>query len=268
MAEKKSFQFSWLRRIIVLIMVFTAIFIITKPFHPASRFNSLTGFDVFGWFRHSGHQVQMYDARVAYKEKENLSCADQWGGVENFITLMKVGEVKNGNITYSFSNVTDNEKGDAVNCMEKILKGPSSPRDDIPAMIKKVKSVFAGEPEPQLVEKVVYRPGESGVNGMTVYIPGGFTRVSCEGKIRQSWYNPGEYHRWINDCSGIRYNNMPSQDVRLMPLQKPQHYGAVLIDDVFTAQSQKSSITINLNIPRRNEEYATIVGEYTLSFYR
>ena len=114
-----------------------------------ARLASLTGGDPAGWSRHSKIQTSMYKARINYKENKNLACAKNWGGVDALITIMSKNDTsamkKNGKTV----------KG-AERCMEEILKGPSSPRDDIPAMIKGIKSAFTNKPEPQATDETIF----------------------------------------------------------------------------------------------------------------
>jgi len=166
----------YIRRLIITPLVCIVAFLILQPFHPASRIKSLTGSDVVGWGRHSEIQTKVYEAQVKYKTKKNLSCADSFGGVDALI--------KKANTASRLTPL-------AEKCLEQIIKGPSSPRDDIPKMIRGIKDAFV-KPEPKATSKTVF-------DGSISPQLGGAPIISVEAGQEYTVTISGRRHQYVID---------------------------------------------------------------------
>jgi len=211
---------------------------------------SWLGIDIDGYTADKKGKKVAYKLHGAYKQAEIDGCFRKLGvDPDKLDGLLR--KIKSGALTPSPA---------LKRCIELKAEGYASPKKDL----KKITAFLDHKDDnvtiPKLIREVNYNPRECGIGGMTISIPQGYSRYECSGKYHQIWERGGS-GRWVG-CTGIYSDRMPNQLIRQMPVEDPRLYGKVLVN------TNDTTVSINLNIPQRYEEYSDIDGNLTLKFYK
>ncbi len=199
---------------------------------------SLTGSDIKRWFTHTDTQKEVYQAQVTYLENRNLSCANEWGGVDSFIKKIKLSK--------QFEQITKKEKETpeeeglrekkdseierAEKCLEQIIKGSASPRDDIPKMVKGVADMFSSEPDLvwTQVGEMKYTPNQPNWQTQKITVPAGESkcRIRCIHGYDQYFANRNHWS-YVTPEGWPNAQNTILEDMRYTPLAQLIKVGGV-----------------------------------------
>ncbi len=154
-----------------------------------------------------------------------------------------------------FAKESDSLSDAEVKCLKQVMASPAS-------FTKITSKWFEGEPEPRLIQTVIYRPHEHGVNGLTInslpFSKKGYHLRNKSGTYYMPFANNGTQQTgWI----GFVLSNFNVTFMRKLEIQDVKHYGIPLT--TFTGDS----FNIHLNIPRETAFYSNLNGELTCEIW-